>query len=167
MFRKLLPKRRTPKGFAPLIRDYDDFYVRRLYYRIRDCCNRPIDSRPSRIVGVMERETDDYNVTSRFTGRTIPCINLASYNYLGFAEDTPSVTANVIAAIDRYGIASCSSAMDAGQSDVVSTLEKEIAEFVGKEDAVVCGMGFATNFSGLPALFCEETLVLSDSSCCL
>jgi serine palmitoyltransferase len=111
----------------------------------------------------MDRVSDDYNVTFRFTGKIIPSINLGSYNYLGFAADTPSVTCSVKESIDQYGVASCSSALECGQSTTLSELEREVAKFVGQEDAVVCGMGFATNFGGLPALFCSETLVLSDS----
>lgn len=165
MFRIVFPKagRKTPPGYAPLVRDYDDFFQRRLYRRVRDCWNRPIDSRPSRIIGVMERVSADYNVNFEMTGRIIPCINLGSYNYLGFAEDTPSITSTVLDSIDQFGLASCSAALEAGQHSVLSELESNIADFVGKEDAVVCGMGFATNFGGLPALFCKNTLVLSDS----
>lgn len=164
-FRWFFPKtgRATPKGYAALVRDYDDFFQRRLYRRIRDCWNRPIDSRPSRVVGVMERVSRDYNTTFDFTGRVVPCINLGSYNYLGFAEETNSVTSAVLRSIDALGVASCAAALETGQTAVLTALETAIAQFVGKEDAVVCGMGFATNFGGLPALFCKETLVLSDS----
>jgi serine palmitoyltransferase len=163
-FRQVFPKKGTVSdGYAPIVRDYDDFYQRRLYRRIRDCWNRPIDSRPSRIIGVMERVSTDFNLTFQFTGRTVPCINLGSYNYLGFAEDTPSVTENVLRSIETIGVASCSAALEGGQTATLSELERAIAKFVGKDDAVVCGMGFATNFGGLPALFCKETLVLSDN----
>eukprot|EP00757_Euglenozoa_sp_SAG-D1_P002849 gene2848-13621_t len=46
-FRYFIPalSRKTPKGYAPLVRDFDDFYTRRLYTRIRDCWNRPINTR--------------------------------------------------------------------------------------------------------------------------
>ena len=164
-YRKFFPKkgRVVRQGYAPLVKDYDDFYQRRLYTRIRDCWNRPIDSRPSRVIGVMERVTKDYNQTFAFSGRVLPCINLGSYNYLGFAEDTPNVTYNVLDSLDKFGIAACSPCLEAGQSTVVAELEEAIAKFVGKEAAIVCGMGFATNFGGLPALFCKDTLVFSDS----
>jgi 7-keto-8-aminopelargonate synthetase-like enzyme len=35
----------------------------------------------------MERTSSDNMCTMHPTGKTIPCINLASYNYLGFADD--------------------------------------------------------------------------------
>jgi hypothetical protein len=42
-------------------------------------------------------------------------------------------------------------------------LEKEVAEFVGKEDALLCPMGFATNSMFLPTLADENTLIVSDA----
>jgi len=41
-------------------------------------------------------------------------------------------------------------------------LEKTVAEFVGKEDAVVYGMGFGTNSWNIPSLMGQGTLIISD-----
>lgn len=41
-------------------------------------------------------------------------------------------------------------------------LEKLTAKFLGVEDAIVFGMGFATNAWNLPSLVNEDCLVLSD-----
>ena len=40
--------RETPKnkGFVPLYKDFESFYTRNMYRRIRDCWNRPINSLP-------------------------------------------------------------------------------------------------------------------------
>lgn len=153
---------RKRRGYALLVKDFDDLWNRHFYRRIRDCWNRPIDSRPSRIIGVMERVSHDHNATFEFTGRIVPAINMSSYNYLGFAEDTPCITRSVIDNLACYGTASCSAPHELGQNATVAALEKEFAAFVGKDDAVVCGMGFGTNYRGLPSLFGRETLVLSD-----
>ncbi len=42
-------------------------------------------------------------------------------------------------------------------------LEKQVAEFVGKEAALTFGMGFATNSVILPALVGRGCLIISDS----
>ncbi len=42
-------------------------------------------------------------------------------------------------------------------------LDKMVAEFVGKEDAITFGMGFATNSVGIPALVGKGCLILSDA----
>jgi serine palmitoyltransferase len=44
----------------------------------------------------------------------------------------------------------------------VAELEKVTAQFVGTEDAIVFGMGFATNALNLPSLVSPGCLVLSD-----
>jgi serine palmitoyltransferase len=164
-FRKVFPnaRRPCPKGYAPLVRDFDDMYTRRLYYRIRDCWNRPIDSRPGSHCSVMERSSKDNNLSFDFTGRSLPCINVASYNYLGFSEDLPHITANNIIALERYGVSACAGAAEGGRTEVLAMLEQKTAEFVGKEDALCFAMGFGTNFGGMPSLFTKETLIFSDS----
>lgn len=114
----------TKPGYAPLMKDFDDYWNRRFYRRIRDLWNRPIDSRPSRVIGVMERVSHDYNATFEFTGKIIPAVNMGSYNYLGFAEDTPSITRSVVQSIDTLGVASCSAPQEAGQSSALQELER-------------------------------------------
>jgi serine palmitoyltransferase len=150
-------------GSAPGLRGQDDFFSRRMYRRVRDCWNRPINTRAGRVIGVMERVSDHGNRQFKFTGNTIPCINLASYNYLGFAEDLPSVTEDNLAALERFGTGACTSSQEGGQSSMLRELEQETAHFLGKEAAVVYAMGFVTNFSGLAPLFDKDTLVISDS----
>ena len=53
------------QGFVPLYADFESFYTRNLYIRIRDCWNRPISSVPGAHIDVMKRESDDYNWTFR------------------------------------------------------------------------------------------------------
>jgi serine palmitoyltransferase len=157
------PELQPKDGYARLATGMTDFFSRRMYRRLRDCFNVPINTRAGRVIGVMERTADAGNKHFEFTGNTIPCVNLASYNYLGFSEDLPSVTEDNLAALERFGTGACASSQEGGQSSVLKELEEETAAFVGKEAAVVYAMGFVTNFSGLAPLFCERTLVISDS----
>jgi len=83
---------------------------------------------------------------------------------LGFAENNGPVTDLVAEAIRSYGVACASPRIEAGDTVVTRDLEKEIAAFVGKEDALVIGMGFATNSTTIPAICGEKgTLIISDS----
>jgi serine palmitoyltransferase len=157
------PLTKTEPGYARLRTGRSDFFTRRFYRRICDCWNRPINTRAGRVIGVMEREFNRDKTSIKLTGRTIPCINFASYNYLGFAEDLPSVTEDNLAALERYGTGACTSSQEGGQTAVLRELEQETAHFLGKEAAVVYAMGFVTNFSGLAPLFDKDTLVISDS----
>ena len=53
------------QGFVPLYSDFESFYTRNLYTRLRDCFNRPICSVPGAEIDIVERESDDYNWTVR------------------------------------------------------------------------------------------------------
>jgi serine palmitoyltransferase len=50
----------------------------------------------------------------------------------------------------------------AGTHPLVVELERTTAKFLGTEDAIVFGMGFATNSLNLPSLVSPGCLVLSD-----
>ncbi len=88
-----------PRGYAPLCKDYEDFYTRRMYMRIHDVFNRPIASAPDAWIDVVERERTPGSLVSqpvlRPTGATRRCLNLGSYNYLGFAAADPYCTQRV------------------------------------------------------------------------
>jgi hypothetical protein len=52
------------QGYAPLLSDFENFYTRRLYHRIQDCLNRPVDGPPcADKVIVCERTSKDGNKT--------------------------------------------------------------------------------------------------------
>lgn len=90
-------------------------------------------------------------------------MNLGSYNYLGFGEVAGGVDRCVVEALERYGVATCDAAGNAGTAAVVAELEEVVARFIGKPAALVCGMGFATNAQLLPAIVGARDLVLSDA----
>lgn len=86
----------APAGYAPLCKDWEDFYTRRMFYRISDVFNRPIASAPDAWIDVLERvPARDGNLLMQTTATTRRCLNLGSYNYLGFAADDPYCTQRV------------------------------------------------------------------------
>ena len=46
-------------------RDFESFFARNMYRRIRDCWNRPIGSTPGAYTDLVDRVSDDYNWTFR------------------------------------------------------------------------------------------------------
>ena len=59
----------------------------------------------------------------RLAGGETPCINLSSYNYLGFADDWESTCKrDVVASLDTYPVSMCASAIDAGTTPSVLRL---------------------------------------------
>ncbi|KAE8586112.1 hypothetical protein XENTR_v10021555 [Xenopus tropicalis] len=151
------------KDFVPLYQDFENFYTRNLYMRIRDNWNRPVCSVPGERIDVMERFTDDYNWTFKFTGRVIKgVINMGSYNYLGFAQNTGFCADASAKSLNQYGAGMCSTRQEIGNMEKHEELEHLVARFLGVEAAMTYGMGFATNSMNIPALVGKGCLILSD-----
>ncbi|PXF45133.1 Long chain base biosynthesis protein 2d [Gracilariopsis chorda] len=176
-------------GRAPLLNDFEDFYTRRLYQRINDCWGRPIRGTAGAWINVLERVKETaWCPTSRLdrrpylptdavvkrathgaplpsdpTGRVTTCLNLGSYNYLGYAEVPGGVHSSVTDALQHAGVAACDVAVSTGRSAIVRKLENTVAHFLGKEQAIVVGMGFATNSQIIPAIVGKGDLIISDA----
>lgn len=105
---------------------------------------------PGAKVTLLDRETDDYGWTFRynfiirqifslrlrFTGSKSEVINVGSYNYLGFAQNTGPCADNSIEIIDELGLSTCSNVHELGHTKAQSELETLAAEFLGVEDAI-------------------------------
>ncbi|XP_010503519.1 PREDICTED: long chain base biosynthesis protein 2b [Camelina sativa] len=151
------------QGYAPICLAHEDFYIRRLYHRIQDCFGRPISSAPDAWVDVVERVSNDNNKTLKRTTKTSRCLNLGSYNYLGFGSFDEYCTPRVIESLKKFSASTCSSRVDAGTTSVHAELEECVAKYVGQPAAIVCGMGYATNSAIIPVLIGKGGLIISDS----
>ncbi|XP_049319598.1 serine palmitoyltransferase 2 [Astyanax mexicanus] len=156
-------EREEQKDFVPLYQDFENFYTRNLYMRIRDNWNRPICSVPGDKMDLVERVSYDYNWTFGYTGRVVKdVINMGSYNYLGFAENTGSCAEAAAEVTVKYGVGVSSTRQEMGNLDRHEEMEKLVARFLGVESAMAFGMGFATNSMNIPALTGKGCLILSD-----
>nr|XP_046224388.1 serine palmitoyltransferase 3 [Oncorhynchus gorbuscha] len=156
-------EREEQKDFVPLYQDFENFYTRNLYMRVRDNWNRPICSLPGPVFDVMERVSPDYNWTFSLTGKTIDdVINMGSYNYLGFAENDGDFLKTVADRTQQYGLGVCSTRQEMGNLAIHEELEQLVATFLGVESSTIFGMGFATNSMNIPALVGKGCLILSD-----
>ncbi|CAL5327479.1 unnamed protein product [Camellia sinensis] len=164
-FRKIIDwcKASNLQGYAPICLGLEDFYLRRLYLRIQDCFNRPISSAPDAWFDVIERVSNDNNKTLKRTTKISRCLNLGSYNYLGFAAADEYCTPRAIGALKRFSPSTCSSRVDGGTTTLHTKLEEYVASFVGKPAAIVFGMGYVTNSAILPVLVGKGGLIISDS----
>ncbi|PHU15590.1 Long chain base biosynthesis protein 2a [Capsicum chinense] len=151
------------QGYAPICLGLEDFYIRRLYLRIQDCFGRPICSPPDAWFDVVERVSNDNNKTLKRTTKVSRCLNLGSYNYLGFAASDEYCTPRVIESLKRFSPSTCSTRVDGGTTTLHSELEERVANFVGKPAAIVFGMGYVTNSAILPVLIGKGGLIISDS----
>jgi serine palmitoyltransferase len=158
------PSSKPSRGYAVLLKSWESFYTRRLYHRIQDCWNRPICSSPGAHIKVMERDSADHNCTLRLTGRSIDALNMGSYNYLGFGDNWEETCGKeVLECLSKWPVSSSSSRACFGSYTIIEELETFIADFLGKESALVYSMGYGTNSNTIPALMGPESLIISDS----
>ncbi|CCE27517.1 hypothetical protein E4U22_007126 [Claviceps purpurea] len=153
---------KVQNGYAPLNDDFDSFYTRRLKMRLDDCFARPTVGVPGRFITLIDRKSDDNNRTYRYTGTYTETLNMSSYNYLGFAQSEGPCADAVEECVRRYGVSTASPRGDVGTTDLSLEVEKEIAAFVGKPEAMVFSMGYVTNASSFPALVSKGCLIISD-----
>eukprot|EP00933_Yihiella_yeosuensis_P084694 TRINITY_DN9930_c1_g1_i1.p1 TRINITY_DN9930_c1_g1~~TRINITY_DN9930_c1_g1_i1.p1 ORF type:complete len:1108 (-),score=292.69 TRINITY_DN9930_c1_g1_i1:139-3462(-) len=149
-----------------------DFYLQHMYKLYVDCFARPISGAPDSTVDVVIRERpggDLFGPLYDFkpTEKTRKCVNLSSYNYLGFGGVDEFCTPVARKAALELGWSTSGTRTEGGTMAIHRQLEDEVAEYLQKEDALVLGMGFATNSTILPALFEAQAggkgmLVLSD-----
>ncbi|MFM1997678.1 MAG: hypothetical protein RLZZ111_2065 [Planctomycetota bacterium] len=89
-------------------------------------------------------------------------LSWATYNYLGMSGE-PEVSAASKAATDRFGTSVSASRLVSGEKTIHQELEREIARFVGTEDAVTFVGGHATNETVIGHVVGPGDLVLHDA----
>ncbi len=88
-------------------------------------------------------------------------VMLGSNSYLGLTTH-PEVKKAAIDAIEKYGTGCAGSRFLNGNLDIHTKLEEELAELVGKEDALVFSTGFQTNLGIISALVGKGEYVVTD-----
>lgn len=90
-----------------------------------------------------------------------PLIGFASNDYLGLANH-PEVIHAFQAAANRFGVGSGASHLVNGHSLEHQALEEELAEFTGRDRALLFSTGFMANMGTLMALLGQGDLVVQD-----
>lgn len=148
-------------GYAPWYDAFESFYVRRMKTRIDDCFARPIHGVPGRFVKCFNRVRHG-RYGYLYDGTLTECLNLSSYNYLGFAQSKGVCTDVALDVLDNYGVSLCSPRSQGGTTDLHQETERVIANFVGKEDAIIVSQGYGTNANLFMLIADKNTLVISD-----
>lgn len=88
-------------------------------------------------------------------------INLCSNNYLGLADD-PRLIKAAQQALEKYGFGLSSVRFICGTQTVHKELESRIAQFLGKEDAILYSSCFDANTGLFETLLGPEDAIISD-----
>src|SRR5438270_348115 len=106
--------------------------------------------------------TADARTTISYEGRPRSVINLCSYNYLGLAN-RPEVIAASREALAKYGLGACGSPLLSGMTDLHRQLERRVAEFLGREDAMLFNSGFGGALGTLSGLLRKSDVAVLDN----
>ncbi|KAG5614341.1 hypothetical protein H5410_014165, partial [Solanum commersonii] len=148
-------------GYSTISEEHEDF-IMQLYNRIEDCFERPICSSPDTWFDVVTRVTNDNNKIQKRTKNVSRCLNLGSYNYLGFAAFDEYCSPRTIECLKIFSASTCSTRVDGGTTTIHTELEEHVAKFVGKPAAIVFGMGYVNKLSCASCLD-RRGLIISDS----
>lgn len=88
-------------------------------------------------------------------------LSFCSNDYLGLATDA-EVVAGAVATAKSHGAGSGASRLVAGSFDIHADLEAELADFTGRETALLFISGFQANVTIIPAMVQQNGLVVCD-----
>jgi 8-amino-7-oxononanoate synthase len=104
----------------------------------------------------------DARAVINYEGKPRPVINLCSYNYLGLAN-RPEVIAAARDALAKYGVGACGSPLLSGMSDLHRKLECRVAQFLGREDAMLFNSGFGGALGTISGLLRKTDVAVLDN----
>jgi glycine C-acetyltransferase len=106
--------------------------------------------------------TADARTLISYGGKPRPVINLCSYNYLGLANH-PEVLVAAHEALRTHGLGACGSPMLSGMTDLHRELERRVAKFLQREDAMLFNSGFGGALGTISGLLRKTDVALLDN----
>jgi glycine C-acetyltransferase len=106
--------------------------------------------------------TADARTTINYGGKPRPVINLCSYNYLGLANH-PEVIVAAHEALRTHGLGACGSPMLSGMTDLHRELERRVAKFLAREDAMLFNSGFGGALGTISGLLRKTDVAILDN----
>jgi 8-amino-7-oxononanoate synthase len=104
----------------------------------------------------------DARTVINYGGKPRSVINLCSYNYLGLANH-PEVLVAAHEALRTHGLGACGSPMLSGMTDLHRELERRVAKFLGREDAMLFNSGFGGALGTISGLLRKTDVALLDN----
>ena len=97
-------------------------------------------------------------------GKVTEVVNLSSYNYLGLATH-PEVLAAAKEALETYGTGGCGSPLLSGMNALHAELQSKLAEWLGREDAMLFNSGFGGGMGSLAGILRKGDVAILDQKC--
>jgi 8-amino-7-oxononanoate synthase len=106
--------------------------------------------------------TADARTSITYDGKPRSVINLCSYNYLGLANH-PEVIAAAHEALGTHGLGACGAPVLSGMTDLHRELERRVAKFLGREDAMLFNSGFGGALGTISGLLRKSDVAILDN----
>ena len=106
--------------------------------------------------------TADARTTINYDGKPHSVINLCSYNYLGLANH-PEVLQAAQEALHTHGLGACGAPVLSGMTDLHRELERRIAKFLGREDAMLFNSGFGGALGTISGMLKKSDVAILDN----
>src|SRR5213075_2899762 len=106
--------------------------------------------------------TADARTTINYAGKARQVINLCSYNYLGLANHLDVISA-AHDALREYGMGACGAPVLSGMTDLHRELERQVAKFLGREDAMLFNSGFGGALGTISGLLRKSDVAILDN----
>ena len=87
---------------------------------------------------------------------------MGSYNYLDMSEKNSPTYKETVKMLREYGVGQCFQGRVSHGTSVHEELDRNLADFIGVEDALTFGMGFATNSLNISTIMNSDSLIFSD-----
>ena len=124
------------------------------------CYTEPQKAQAAGIYPYFRKIESDQDTVVTIDGRKV--LMFGSNSYLGLTNH-PEVKAATIAAVEKYGTGCAGSRFLNGTLDTHIALEKALAEFAGKEDAIIFSTGFQVNLGTISCLLGREDYIIWDA----
>lgn len=120
----------------------------------------PQEAQAAGIYPYFRRIESDQDTEVVIDGRQV--LMFGSNSYLGLTNH-PEVKAAATQAVEKYGTGCAGSRFLNGTLDIHLDLERRLAEFMGKEDAIIFSTGFQVNLGVISCLIGREDFVIWDA----
>ena len=124
------------------------------------CYTEPQRAQAAGIYPYFRKIESDQDTEVLIDGKKV--LMFGSNAYLGLTNH-PEVKAAAIAAVEKYGTGCAGSRFLNGTLDSHLELEKRLAAFAGKEDAIIFSTGFQVNLGGISCLLGREDYIIWDA----
>ena len=124
------------------------------------CYTEPQKAQAAGIYPYFRKIESEQDTVVTIDGRKV--LMFGSNSYLGLTNH-PEVKAAAIAAVEKYGTGCAGSRFLNGTLDTHIALEKALAEFAGKEDAIIFSTGFQVNLGTISCLLGREDYIIWDA----